>query len=158
MDLDVRAVFRRPDGTLASLDEARHDPLAVARPRAAVLPQDSLDKMRRMYEKTRVEHYYGFNQSGHTMDYVLRQGETFTRWWTPQGGRWNHRLEWNREAWLRQLIEQPPRGPKPNHRDFSDPQPWQRAVRLPARPQPTGRPTSPTGPTTPATCGPLPPA
>ncbi len=53
------------------------------------------------------------------MDYVLRQGETFTRWWTPQGGRWNHRLEWNREAWLRQLIEQPPRGPKPNHRDFT---------------------------------------
>ena len=37
------------------------------------------------------------------MDYVLRQGETFTRWWTPQGGRWNHRLEWNREDWLRQL-------------------------------------------------------
>ncbi len=58
-------------------------------------------------------------RGSHGKDYVLRQGETFTRWWTPQGGRWNHRLEWNREAWLRQLIEQPPRGPKPNHRDFT---------------------------------------
>ena len=119
MDLDLHAVFRRPDGTLASLNEARHD-RSLWRDRGPLFfPNDSLEQMRRMYEKTRVEDYYGFNQSGHTMDYVLRQGETFTRWWTPQGGRWNHRLEWNREAWLRQLIEQPPRGPKPNHREFS---------------------------------------
>ena len=77
-------------------------------------------RTRQVYQRTRVDHYHGFNQSGHTMDYVLRQGETFTRWWTPQGGRWNHRLEWNREDWLRKLIEEKPRGPKPNHRDFSD--------------------------------------
>ena len=82
-------------------------------------PHDSLDSTRKIYEQTQVENYHGFNQSGHTMDYVLRQGETFTRWWTPQGGRWNHRLEWNREEWLRRLIEQEPRGPKPNHRDFT---------------------------------------
>ncbi|MGA2033211.1 MAG: hypothetical protein ABSG68_13215 [Thermoguttaceae bacterium] len=119
MDLDLRAVFRRPDGTLASLDEARHD-RSLWRDRGPLFfPNDPLDQTRRIYEETRVDNYHGFNQGGHTMDYVLRQGETFTRWWTPQGGRWNHRLEWNREAWLRQLIEQPPRGPKPNHRDFT---------------------------------------
>ena len=119
LDLDLHAVFRRPDGTLASLNEARHD-RSLWRDRGPLFfPNDPLEQMRRMYERTRVENYYGFNQSGHTMDYVLRQGETFTRWWMPQGGRWNHRLEWNREAWLRQLIEQPPRGPKPNHREFS---------------------------------------
>jgi hypothetical protein len=119
VDLDLRAVFRRPDGRLASLDEARHD-RSLWRDRGPLFfPGDSLDQTRRSYEATRVDNYHGFNQSGHTMDYVLRQGETFTRWWTPQGGRWNHRLEWNRDAWLRQLVEQPPRGPKPNHPDFT---------------------------------------
>jgi len=119
VDLDLRAVFRRPDGTLASLDEARHD-RSLWRDRGPLFfPEDPLDKTREAYEQTRVDNYHGFNQGGHTMDYVLRQGETFTRWWTPQGGRWNHRLEWNREAWLRQLVEQSPRGPKPNHRDFT---------------------------------------
>jgi hypothetical protein len=119
LDLDLRAAFRRPDGTLASLDEARHDPSLWHGRGPLFFPGDSLDQARRIYEKTRVENYYGFPQSGHTMDYVLRQGESFTRWWTPQGGRWNHRLEWNREEWLRRLVAEPPRGPKPNHRDFS---------------------------------------
>jgi hypothetical protein len=119
LDLDLRAAFRRADGTLASLDEARHDPSLWHGRGPLFFPNDSLDQARQIYERTRVENYYGFSQSGHTMDYVLRQGESFTRWWTPQGGRWNHRLEWNREPWLRQLVEQPPRGPKPNHRDFS---------------------------------------
>jgi hypothetical protein len=119
VDLDLRAVFRRPDGALASLAEARHDRLLWRDRGPLFFPEDSLDQLRRTYETTRVDNYHGFNQSGHTMDYVLRQGETFTRWWTPQGGRWNHRLEWNRETWLRQLIEQPPRGPKPNHPDFT---------------------------------------
>ena len=119
MDLDVRAVFRRADGRLASLDEARHEPSLWHDRGPLFFPNDSLEQARRIYEKTRVENYHGFNQSGHTLDYVLRQGESFTRWWTPQGGRWNHRLEWNREEWLRRLIEEKPRGPKPNHRDFS---------------------------------------
>ncbi len=119
MDLDVRAVFRRPDGRLASLDDARRDP-SLWRDRGPLFfPHDSLDATRKIYQRTNVENYHGFNQSGHTMDYVLRQGETFTLWWTPQGGRWNHRLEWNREDWLRRLVEDPPRGPKPNQRDFS---------------------------------------
>ena len=119
MDVDVRAVFRRPDGTLASLDDARHDPSLWHARGPLFFPNDSLDSARRIYEKTRVDNYHGFNQSGHTMDYVLRQGESFTRWWTPQSGRWHHRLEWNREPWLVRLVEEEPRGPKPNHRDFS---------------------------------------
>jgi hypothetical protein len=119
LDIDVRAVFRRPDGTLASLEEARRDP-SLWRDRGPLFfPNDSLDDARKIYQETAVDNYHGFNQSGHTMDYVLRQGETFTRWWTPQGGRWNHRLEWNSEDWLRRLVEEKPRGPKPNHRDFT---------------------------------------
>ncbi|HOD80041.1 MAG: hypothetical protein BWX88_03350 [Planctomycetes bacterium ADurb.Bin126] len=119
MDLDVRAVFRRDDGRLASLDEARRDESLWKNRGPLFFPNDPLDQTRRIYQKTRLDHYHGFNQSGHTMDYVLRQGETFTRWWTPQGGRWHHAAEYNRQDWLRRLIEQAPRGPKPNHRHFT---------------------------------------
>jgi hypothetical protein len=119
VDLDVRAVFRRDDGTLASIADARRDPSLWKGRGPLFFPNDPLQKTRQVYLKTPVQHYYGFNQSGHTMDYVLRQGETFTRWWTPQGGRWHHRPEWNRVDWLRRLIEQEPRGPKPNHRHFT---------------------------------------
>ena len=53
------------------------------------------------------------------MDFSLRQGESFTRWWTPQGGRWNHLPRYSREKWVRDLILTPPVGMKPNHRDFT---------------------------------------
>ena len=119
VDLDVRAVFRRDDGTLASMADARRDPSLWKGRGPLFFPNDPLEKTRQVYLRTPVHHYYGFNQSGHTMDYVLRQGETFTRWWTPQGGRWCHPREWNRVDWLRRLIEQDPRGPKPNHRHFT---------------------------------------
>lgn len=119
VDLDVRAVFRRDDGTLASLEEARRDASLWTGRGPLFFPNDPLDSTRRVYQQTQVHPYHGFNQSGHTLDYVLRQGETFTRWWTPQGGRWHHPPEYNRSDWLRKLIEQPPRGPKPNHRHFT---------------------------------------
>ena len=119
VDVDVRAVFRRVDGRLASLADARREPGLWVNRGPLFFPNDPLDATRQVYARTRVQNYYGFNQSGHTLDYVLRQGESFSRWWTPQGGRWNHPRDWNREAWLRQLIEQEPRGPKPNHRHFT---------------------------------------
>jgi len=119
LDLDVRAVFRRDDGTLASMSEARRDPSLWKGRGPLFFPNDPLEETRRVYEKTPVHHYHGFNQSGHTMDYLLRQGETFTRWWKPQGGRWHHDERYNKMAWLRRLIEQEPCGPKPNHRHFT---------------------------------------
>ncbi len=119
VDVDVRAVFRRADGSLASLADARRDPGLWVNRGPLFFPNDALEPTRQVYQRTRVENYYGFNQSGHTLDYVLRQGESFTRWWIPQGGRWTHPRDWNRVDWLRQLIEQEPRGPKPNHRHFT---------------------------------------
>ena len=56
---------------------------------------------------------------GHTMDFYLRSGESFTRFWEPQGGRWQHLPRYASTKWIRDLIEQEPRGPKPNHRDFT---------------------------------------
>jgi len=119
LDLDVRAAFRRPDGSLASMAEARQDASLWQGRGPLFFPNDPLDKTRQVYQETAVHHYHGFNQSGHTMDFVLRQGETLTRWWKPQGGRWAHPPEYNRVDWLRRLIEKDPRGPKPNHRHFT---------------------------------------
>jgi len=119
VDLDVRAVFRRPDGTLASLAEARQDASLWQGRGPLFFPNDPLESTHRIYQQTRLDHYHGFNQGGHTMDFVLRQGETLTRWWKPQGGRWHHCASYNKQDWLRQLIDQEPRGPKPNHRDFT---------------------------------------
>lgn len=120
LDIDVRAVFRRPDGTLASMDDARRDPSLWKGPHGPLFfPNDALEKTREIYVKTPVHHYHDFFSTGHTMDFVLRQGETFTRWWKPQGGRWHHADVYNQQEWLRKLIEEEPRGPKPNHRDFT---------------------------------------
>jgi hypothetical protein len=53
------------------------------------------------------------------MDYVLRRGETFTRWWKPQGGRWNHHPSYAKKPFPRNIIEQEPRGPKCKHPSFT---------------------------------------
>src|SRR5262249_26542407 len=78
-------------------------------------PLDPLEEVRKVYEKTPVRPYYDYHQGGHTMDYVLRQGETFTRWWKPQDGRWLHSERYHAEPFFKQLIEQAPRGPKCKH-------------------------------------------
>lgn len=119
LDIDVRAVFRRPDGTLASMEDARTDASLWTGSGPLFFPNDDLDSTREIYRTTEVQRYHDFHSLGHTMDYVLRQGETFTRWWTPQGGRWHHSQEWERSEWLRKLIASEPRGPKPNHRHFT---------------------------------------
>jgi hypothetical protein len=91
LDLDVRAAFRRADGRLASMAEAKRDDSLWRRWNEPLFfPLDPLDRVRQIYRTTAVHSYYGHHYSGHTMDYVLRQGEVFTRWWTPQGGRWQH--------------------------------------------------------------------
>ncbi len=119
LDLDVRAVFRRPDGTLASLADARGDDSLWQGRGPLFFPNDPLDSTRAIYQSTEVLTFHNFHQTGHTMDYVLRPGEQLTRWWQPQGGRWHHLPEYNRDAFMRRLLESSPRGPKPNHRHFT---------------------------------------
>jgi len=119
LDVDVRAAFRRPDGTLASFEESRTDPTLWTNRGSLFFPNDDLQQVRKIYAATPVYYHYGFHQTGHTMDYVLRQGETFTRWWTPQGGRWHHLPAYHQSDFMRRLIETEPRGPAPNHRHFT---------------------------------------
>ena len=120
LDLDVRAVFRRPDGSLASLAEAqRDDSLWEGGNAPLFFPLDDLETTRRIYAATPVQVRHGVNMGGHTMDYVLRQGETFTRWWQPQADRWNHHEAYNKRPFPRDLLEQEPRGPKCKHPSFT---------------------------------------
>lgn len=116
LDLDCRAAFRRGDGTLASMADAQRDDSLWKGPNGPLFfPLDPLAEVRKVYAKTAVEPYYGYSFGGHTMDYVLRQGETFTRWWKPQGGRWSHIDRYHTDDYFRKLFEREPRGPKCKH-------------------------------------------
>ncbi len=119
LDVDVRAAFRRADGSLASFEESRTDPSLWVNRGPLFFPNDDLQHVRKIYEATPFYCHYGFHQTGHTMDFVLRQGEKFTRWWTPQGGRWHHLPTYHQGDFMRRLIEKEPRGPAPNHRHFT---------------------------------------
>ncbi len=120
IDLDVRAVFRREDGTLASMEEAKKDDALWKGPNSPLFfPLDNLANTRKVYATTPVHVRHGVNMGGHTMDYVLRRGETFTRWWKPQGDRWNHHESYHKNAALRGFLEREPRGPKCKHAGWS---------------------------------------
>jgi len=120
VDLDVRAVFRRADGSLASMDAARTDGSLWSGPNSPLFfPLDRLETVREAYAKTAVEHRYGVASGGHTMDFLLRRGETFTRWWKPQEGRWNHHSSYAARPFPRNTIERTPRGPKCKHESFT---------------------------------------
>jgi hypothetical protein len=125
-DLDVRGVLLDANGTAASLDQARRDRNLWTDPPVKVepfFPKDhDKDKVFEIYRDSRIDYYYRWFQGSHTMDFYLRQGETFTRWWeprTPQSGRWHHLPRYNSTKWVKDLLLTIPVGMKPNHRDFT---------------------------------------
>lgn len=123
LDVDVRGVLLRPDGIVASLAEAQSNRSLWVDPPSTIAPffPKDQDKARLfdIYKDSRVHNYYRWFEMGHTMDFYLRSGESFTRFWAPQDERWHHLPRYARTKWIRDLIEQEPRGPKPNHRDFT---------------------------------------
>ena len=123
LDVDVRGTLVRPDGVVADLAEAQKNRSLWVNPPGAIepfFPKDP-DKTRLfdIYKDSRVNYNYRWFEMGHTMDFYLRCGESFTRFWTPQGGRWHHLPRYAKTKWVRDLIEQEPRGPKPNHWEFT---------------------------------------
>jgi hypothetical protein len=121
-DLDVRGALRQPDGSIASVAEARKNRNLWVSPSPRIqpfFPKDP-DKARvfEIYRDSRIDNFYRWFQRGHTMDFRLRQGESLTRWWHPQDGRWHHQEAYN-TGFVRRLLEQEPRGYKSNHPDFS---------------------------------------
>jgi len=126
IDVDIRGVLLKPDGTIASFEDARKRRDLWVNPKRKSSPffphHDTPEKAERVfkiYNTTEFGFQYRWFQGSHTADYYLRPGESLTRWWQPQGGRWNHRPEYNRSRWVRKLLLTPPIGMKPNHREFS---------------------------------------
>lgn len=124
-DLDVRGLLLNRQGRVAGLQEARTDRDLWTNPAISIQPffpnESDKGKVFEVYRDSRVDYNYRWFEGSHTMDYYLRQGESFTRWWEPQGGRWNHVPLYNEVDWVRELIQTQPVGMKPNHRDFT---PW----------------------------------
>ena len=124
-DMDVRGVLLDDRGVAVSLEEAQHNRSLWVSPPRRIEPffPNEADKGRvfDIYHDSPVYRYYRWFEGTHTMDVYLRQGESLTRWWAPQGGRWHHLPRYSREKWVRDLVLTPPVGMKPNHRDFS---PW----------------------------------
>jgi hypothetical protein len=124
-DMDVRGVLLDDSGTAVSLAEAQNNRRLWVTPPKHIEPffPNEADKGRvfDIYHDSPVYRYYRWFEAAHSMDFYLRQGESFTRWWRPQGGRWSHLPRYSREKWVRDLILTPPVGMKPNHRDFT---PW----------------------------------
>ncbi len=126
IDVDVRGVVLRPDGVVASIREAQTnkqwwlDSLGKVKPffPHSATPQGTA-RVADVYAKSDIDFQYRWFQGSHTADFVLRRGESFTRWWQPQAGHWNHRPEYNNEEWVRKLIMTQPIGMKPNHREFT---------------------------------------
>jgi hypothetical protein len=122
-DLDVRGTLLDANGVAVSLDQARRDRNLWTDPQVKVEPffpkdQDK-DKVFEIYRDSGIDYYYRWFQGSHTMDFYLRQGETFTRWWQPQGGFWHHLPRYNSTKWVKDLLLTSPVGMKPNHRDFT---------------------------------------
>ncbi len=122
-DLDVRGVLADANGTVVSLDEARRNRALWINPPVRIEPffpkDEDKNKVFEIYRDSRIHYQYRWFEGGHSMDFYLRQGESFTRWWTPQGGRWHHLPRYTDTKWVRGLIETDPVGMKPNHRNFT---------------------------------------
>ena len=121
-DLDVRGALLQRDGTVASLVQARADRELWVDPQPAIepfFPKDH-DKGRvfEIYRDSQIDYYYRWFQMGHVMDFCLRQGESLTRWWQPQGGRWHHLPDYN-IGFVRDLLQTEPIGYKSNHPEFT---------------------------------------
>ena len=72
LDLDLRAAFRRPDGSLASLSDSKTEASLWNRPNGPrFFPLDYLPVVREAVEQSELRYRYNAHQSGHTMDLSL---------------------------------------------------------------------------------------
>jgi hypothetical protein len=122
-DMDVRGVLLDGAGMAVSLEEAQRNRNLWVTPPKRIEPffpnEADKGKVFEIYHDSPVYRYYRWFEGTHTMDFYLRQGESFTRWWAPQDGRWNHLPRYSQTKWVRDLLLTPPVGMKPNHRDFT---------------------------------------
>jgi hypothetical protein len=121
-DLDIRGALMKANGVVASIEEARKNRELWVNPPKKITPffPNTRDRGKAydIYRTSRIDYYYRWFQMGHTMDFRLRQGESLTRWWHPQGGRWHHNKIYNK-GFLLKLLSKEPKGFRSNHANFS---------------------------------------
>jgi hypothetical protein len=124
-DTDLRGViFQRNGQVVASIQDIVSDPTLMTNPSRRVDPffpgdRNNPSAYGRSYRERPVDYDYHWQMGGSTMDYILRKGETFTRWWQPQGGRWAFNKEDAPDDFWVKLIKSEPYGAKGNHPEFS---------------------------------------
>ncbi len=123
-DVDLRGLLFARDGkTVASVEDASQQPGLWTNPVKRISPFFPADPDLTVYARTfatpPVDYLYSWATHASTMDYRLRQGESFTRWWRPQDGRWSFQESDAKSDWWKRLLERSPRGAKSNHADFS---------------------------------------
>lgn len=124
-DTDLRGVIFERDGkTIASVQDLLDDTTLLTRPSKKIEPffpgdRNDPSPYAKSYTEKPIHYVYHWHMGGSTMDYVLRKGESFTRWWKPQGGRWAfHKEDAPNEFW-KNLLKKEPYGAKGNHPEFS---------------------------------------
>ncbi|MBT7860625.1 MAG: hypothetical protein HN712_09955 [Gemmatimonadetes bacterium] len=123
-DVDLRGMLSRADGAVASLEEACRNQDLWTQPPIDIEPFYPLDDKKAMatgFAQCRLERLFAWHKNGHTMDCVLRPGESLTRYWEPQG-RWFH--PWPAAGgfnmdFLRRRFETDPRGLKCKHPNWT---------------------------------------
>ena len=125
-DTDLRGLLFRRDGeTVASIEDVIREPdlwLNPPRKMEPFFPEDSAAGIKQYSERYGAvppEYCYHWFHGGSTMDFVLRKGESLTRFWHPQGGRWSNQMEDAETPFFRNLIQSEPYGAKTNHPRFS---------------------------------------
>ncbi len=124
-DTDLRGVIFRRDGKMvANIQDLLDDPTLLTNPSRKFdpfFPGDRNDPSQyaKSYKEKPVNYVYHWQMGGSTMDYLLRKGESFTRWWQPQGGRWAFHKEDAGDDFWKNLLKKEPYGAKGNHPEFS---------------------------------------
>jgi hypothetical protein len=124
-DTDLRGVVFRRDGKMvANIQDLLDDPTLLTNPSRKFdpfFPGDGNDPSQyaKSYKAKPVNYVYHWQMGGSTMDYPLRRGESFTRWWQPQGGRWAFHPEDAGDDFWKNLLKKEPYGAKGNHPEFS---------------------------------------
>lgn len=128
-DTDLRGVLFERDGkSVASIQEVIADATLWTNPSRKFPPffpgDSNLAGLHKSYTTRPPEYVYHWQMGGSTMDFALRRGESLTRWWRPQGGRWAHHDEdvgkkGDRGGFWYKLIAREPYGAKGNHPEFS---------------------------------------
>ena len=124
-DLDLRGFLFTGDHVVASLEQACQkrelwtDPPVQAEP---FYPMDDKGAMFESFAQCRLERGYHWYKNGHTTDFILRPGESLTRFWEGQDSRWFH--PWPSPGgfnldFLRRRFSEEPRGLKCKHPGWS---------------------------------------